>query len=316
MRFRVALVLGVLLAVTVGSPALADDLSDRLTRSDAAEYTGELFISCATPDGPVSQLLDVVRSDGRLWVSIPGTGDEIFAGDGTLYERGRDGTVEATRVSSGRPWQMSSRYTVGVEGVTTDLGRAAEIVTIREGDLDRVSLHFDVDTGALVRSEVRNGDGSVYCSSAFVAFVPGHVAVNGAFDGVAPTETSPIDPSTVDPKILPEAIERFQRLDVYAGPEGSTVAYYSDGVFSFTVFTSDRPMRIPELDGVPEVDVNGQRYIRHFRPGEVVYAWETRYGGYALIGDLPMDLQETVLGELPAPRRLGFFGRLWRNLFG
>jgi hypothetical protein len=36
----------------------------------------------------------------------------------------------------------------------------------------------------------------------------------------------------------------------------------------------------------------------------------------ALVGDLPPDLHEAVLEELPRPETPGLFRRLWRSLFG
>ena len=39
-------------------------------------------------------------------------------------------------------------------------------------------------------------------------------------------------------------------------------------------------------------------------------------GGMALVGDLPPDLHEAVLSEMPHPEDPGFFRRWWRSLFG
>ncbi|MDR9451298.1 MAG: hypothetical protein RI637_08790, partial [Acidimicrobiia bacterium] len=115
---------------------------------------------------------------------------------------------------------------------------------------------------------------------------------------------------------LPALVGGFDRQDVYRGPEDSMVAYYSDGVFSFTVIASRKAVKIAELADVPLIEVGGERYQRHFDPGQVVYAWESKLGGYALVGDLPLDLQEVVLSGLPRPGRPGFFARLWRSWFG
>jgi hypothetical protein len=315
MRRLVTLALAVTMVVAVASPALADDLSDRLARAEQAEFAGELFVSCSTPDGVVSQLLDVVRSGGVLWVRTPDA--EVVAADGTVVERGPDGRLTGVRVTSTGTWQMAERYEVDSVGTSVALGRLVDVVVIRDGALDRVTLEFDAETGALLRSEVRNGDGSRYCTSAYVTFAPGRVAVGPpGLDQVEPEEIVPLDPTAVDPRTLPLELAEFRRVDVYTSDKDLTVAYYSDGVFSFTLLASTRPIRISELADKPPVEVDGFRYVRHFRPGEVVYSWESRFGGYALVGDLPLDLQEAVLAELPRPGRVGFFQRLWRSLFG
>jgi len=36
----------------------------------------------------------------------------------------------------------------------------------------------------------------------------------------------------------------------------------------------------------------------------------------ALVGDLPPDLHETVLSDMPHPQDPGLFRRFWRALFG
>lgn len=313
---RVAVVsLAVAMVVAVAAPAFADELADHLEQADRAEFSGELFVSCSTPDGAVSQLLDVVRSEGVLWVRTPDA--EVVAADGTLVERGPDGALSGITVSSSESWQMAERYDVASLPGSFDLGRPVDVVAIRDGELDRVTLHFDAETGALLRSEVRNGDGTVYCTSAYVSFTPGRAEVAPLPLGQVETEqVATLDPSVVDPARLPENVVGFRRVDVYTGEQDLTVAYYSDGVFSFTLLAATRPIRIPELSGQSPVEIGGGRYVRHFRPGEVVYSWESRFGGYALIGDLPLDLQEAVLAELPRPGRLGFFQRLWRSLFG
>ena len=35
-----------------------------------------------------------------------------------------------------------------------------------------------------------------------------------------------------------------------------------------------------------------------------------------MLGDLPLDLQDAVLGELPKPGKPEFFSRFWRKIFG
>jgi hypothetical protein len=112
---------------------------------------------------------------------------------------------------------------------------------------------------------------------------------------------------------LPETLGDFERLDVYEDEEGFTFAYYSDGFFSFAVFQT--PATVAAGTG-SLVTVGERPYIRSFGAGNVTYAWETRSGGMALVGDLPPDMHEDVLSGLPAPQDPGLFRKLWRNLFG
>jgi hypothetical protein len=62
--------------------------------------------------------------------------------------------------------------------------------------------------------------------------------------------------------------------------------------------------------------VGGAEYQRAFEPGRVVLVWESPVGGYALVGDLPLDLQAEVLMGLPLPASGGMLESWWDNLFG
>jgi hypothetical protein len=273
-----------------------------------------VFVICDTPDGTVAQFVEVARSEGQLWVRT--SGNEALTSDGELYQRAADGTVQATRVAGSADWQMSGRYESVEAGSTRELERPAQVVKVMEGDIERVRLHFDEVTGVLLRSEVRNGDQSLYCSKSFVSFSEGSRSIDPSVKQTTPETVELVDFGDIDEEVLPSRVAGFDRLDVYEGPEDSTIAYYSDGIFSFTVVASRKAVKIPELEDAPIVEIAGKKYQRHFDPGQVVIAWESKVGGYALIGDLPLDLQEDVLSELPRPGRPGFFIRLWRSWFG
>jgi len=313
---RALIVSLLVVSVVVGQavPALAADLGEYLERAAASEYSGEVFVICDTPDGTVAQFVEVTRSAGQLWVKTSGA--EAVAANGELYQRASDGTVQATRIESAADWVVSSKYSILEAGQARELERSVKVVSVLESDVERVRLHFDDATGALLRSEVRNGDRTLYCSSSFVSFSEVPQSVDTSVRQATPESVEVVDFNDIDDEVLPAHVSGFDRQDVYEGPEGSMVAYYSDGVFSFTVIASRKAVKIPELEDAPLAEIDGMKYQRHFDPGQVVYAWESKLGGYALIGDLPLDLQEAVLADLPRPGRPGFFARLWRSWFG
>ena len=313
-RSLIVAVLTVVALVGAAVPALATDIGEYLERAAASEYSGEVVVFCDTPDGTVAQFVEVTRSAGVLWVRT--TDNEAVSVNGELYQRAADGTVQATRMVSSAGWEMSSRYTAIEAGSARELERPVQVVMVMEGEVERVTLHFDDVTGALLRSEVRNADRSLYCSSSFVSFSEEPRAVDESVRQGTPESVNVVDFSQIDEGALPARVGGFDRVDVYEGPEGSTVAYYSDGVFSFTVVASRQTVTIPELVDAPMVEIDGKPYQRLFQPGQVVYAWESGIGGYALLGDLPLDFQEAVLRDLPRPGRPGFFVRLWRSWFG
>ena len=120
-------------------------------------------------------------------------------------------------------------------------------------------------------------------------------------------------PTLVETSSLPESVAGFDLLDQYEDESGVRFAYYSDGFFSFALFETPTAVAVP--DSTP-VELESGDYLRVFTAGQVTYVWERREFGMALVGDLPPDLHETVLAEMPHPEDPGLFRRWWRALFG
>ena len=299
--------------LTTATPALADELGDRLEASSQADFSGEQLVTCSTPDGDLSQVLAVVQSGGRL--EVRGSEVTVVADDGEVSSSGPNGETGAMRVDSSSQGTLAERYEVVEAGRGEHLGRTVDRIEVRQSGAVRAVYDFDRETGALLQLEVRNSDGTVYCLTRFISFdddAPSISADTGGGDDVDVL----VAPDEVDPDALPAEVAGFTRLDVYRGPEESLIGYYSDGVFTFTLLHSDRPVEVVELAGRPPVEVAGSNYQRAFWPGSVLLAWAAAGGGYALVGDLPIDLQIEVVSALPHPGSQGALQRWWRELFG
>jgi hypothetical protein len=195
------------------------------------------------------------------------------------------------------------------EGTPTDyLGRQATMYRMTADGVVRAELVVDVEAGALLRVVTFNADGSVFCERRFVTFDPDTPATQEAESA---TEVEPSEAGVETS--LPETLGGFERLDVYRDEEGILFAYYSDGFFSFAVFQTPA---LVVLEEGSKVTVGDGAYTRSFGPGQVTYAWETRSGAMAMVGDLPPDMHQAVLEGLPAPQDPGLWRKLWRNLFG
>jgi hypothetical protein len=293
------LVLTAAMVVAAGPAWASDDLGPYLEEQAAAEFSGEQTVVCYTPDGLVSELTFVRQADGVRVVEDA------------------EGAFGITRVSHGEDWTLGDQYSIEVSGRDRFLSRPVTVVEVVEGSLVRVVLFFDHASGALLASDVHNSDGSTYCSSRFLSFDPKQPSIaDELLDGLTTVPGTGAG-GQVDAAAFPEEIAGFMLTDVSAGPaEGVTNGYYADGVFSFTLFVSDRIIEVPELDDAPVVDFRAGEYQRRFYPGQVIFAWQTKSGGIVLVGDLPLDLQHDVLEELPAPGKPNFFVRFWRGLFG
>ena len=311
-RLLWALVGCLMIVVAAPGVALADELDDRLGRSSRAEFSGDQEIRCVTPDEELSQVVTVVQADGRLEVRGPSV--TVVVDGREVSSRAIGGATTAVVVPTASPAERADHYQVVIAGEGVELGRTVEVIEVREDDLVRMVYAFDTATGAALRVESRNDDGTTYCETRYISFSAGAPYVPQAGEGtIEMDEAVPAD--EVDNEVLPEELAGFRRADVYRGPEESFVGYYSDGIFSFSLLASDRPLAVAELVDRPTARVGSADYQRAFEPGRVVLVWESPVGGYALVGDMPLDLQTEVLTDLPPPAS-GGLASWWESLFG
>ncbi|MDH4116144.1 MAG: hypothetical protein OEX04_14085 [Acidimicrobiia bacterium] len=299
--------------LSIAQPAWAEPLEPFIQRSTEAEFSGQQVISCDTPDGTRSVAIEVTQSDGVTTARSPvGGRTEVHIAGGSFAIVSGDTSLGASAVSN--PASPSLEYSISKVESTAVLGRDAQRVTVVDGQGDlRATMTFDQATGALVASRIRNADGSVYCEIRIVEFndVAATAAKSAASDVTANLEL--VD--AVDDERLPVEVGGFSRLDTYRWDDDGMLGYYSDGLFSFALFVTDRPLVLDD-SSARAVSVDGGEYVRWFGPGQVIYVWDTTAGGLALYGDLPLDLQEQVVSALPEPRRGGLLSRWWRSIFG
>jgi hypothetical protein len=306
-RRLVAIVL--LLMLVPATSALGTELEELLERGKDASYSAEQLISCSTPDGVRDAIVRITLASGELTVSSNVTDDiEVSAGAGGWSLTQGGGLVAEAAVAAGGE-KAEPLYTVEDVGAVEYLGRGAmSYLLIRDGE-PRAELVVDDETGALVEAVTYAVDGEVYCERRFVSLdtqMPLSQDEAAPGSGITP-------PNLVDESTLPVAVAGFERLDQYEDEDGFRFAYYSDGFFSFALFETPTAVALPEAT---TVELGSGIYNRVFTAGQVTYVWETRDGGRALIGDLPPDLHESVLAEMPHPQNPGFLRRWWRNLFG
>ncbi len=302
--------LGFVLLFTIipAAAAAASDLDELLEESQAASYSAEQIISCATPDGERNALvrIDQVGDELRVTSSIS-DGVQVVSGEGEwTLKRGEDPVVQAN-VDAGQA-TTEPLYTVEEEGAVEYLGRAAiAYLLIRDGQ-PRAELVIDDETGAIVEAVTLTLDSEIYCERRFVSFDTATPVIDDGTEAAAKTA-----PSAIETSSLPDQVSGFELLDHYVDEDGVAFAYYSDGFFSFALFETANTVALPEAE---LVEFGSGPYSRVFTAGQVTYVWETRDFGMALVGDLPPDMHEAVLAEMPHPQDPGLFRRWWRALFG
>lgn len=306
MRRTLAIV--VVLVLVPATAVSAASLEELLEQSRDASYSAEQVISCNTPDGDRGGLVRIQQTSDEIRVTSVVLGNvEVSSGSGgwTLSRQG--GVISSASVET-EAEEVEPLYVVEEGGNALHLGRDATVHRlVRDGTL-RAELVSDSDTGALMAITTFSADGSTYCQRRFVSFDPTPPEFEPL---IAPEgeELVPVEVSTA----MPAATSGFDRLDLYEDADGFRFAYYSDGFFSFAVF--ETPTTVV-LEAAETVELSRGDYRRAFTAGQVTYVWETRSGGMALVGDLPPDLHQAVLDDLPGPESPGLFRRLWRSLFG
>lgn len=283
--------------------AAAADLEELLDRSREASYSAEQVISCSTPDGVRDAVVSLEQVGGELHVS----GEvEVSSGSGGWALVREGSVVKSASVEAGSS-DADPAYHVNDGSAHPFLDRKAGLYRLYAGDVLRGELIVDGATGALLSVVTYNGDGEVYCDRRFIEFDPTPPEVSATL-----TTGEALEPSE-DTSALPESLGDFQRLDIYEDGDGFVFAYYSDGFFSFAVFQTPT---VVELTDPGALTLENSVYARSFAPGQVIYSWETRDGGMALVGDLPPDMHPGVLEGLAQPFTPGILQRIWRSLFG
>jgi hypothetical protein len=282
------------------------DLASFFERAAAAEFSGDQALACNTPVGLRDSSAHLAQKDGVLYISAGVDGaPAISAGVGLLAVTGPAGTVSAVQVAAAT--KPPAGYQIGSTAAVTYLERPADELTLTTAGKARVRLTFDTETGALLRSETLNSDGSVYCTTSMTSFLSGTPKV--PVSGPADVRKLAKDTDFAD-EVFPVKLGSFRRLDVYGWNYEGEMGYYSDGFFAFALYHIPGQFSVSNISDARTWTGELGKYSRWFRPGSVTLVWDTADGGMALHGDLPVDTLTSVLAGLPAPSRPSFFDRI------
>ncbi|MFH2073710.1 MAG: hypothetical protein ABIJ75_12765 [Actinomycetota bacterium] len=299
--------------VLLGIPVTAtaeDGVAEMLEHASEAEFHGSGVVMCSWEGDSAAATYEITRADGMSM--IQGPGGALMSHDGiSAMQSGSD--WYGTEIEQWAAWSVSDRYSLGETVETTRLGRPAVMVTVLDDGRPRVRLILDVESTVPLSTEILDGDGGVYCMAALFTFDPGTPDMPGGMPEME--EMATVHPMA-EGTALPDAIGGYRRADVYDAGAGSVQAFYTDGVFSFSVFEARRSDRPVEFDHAAEFDSGGSRYRRIVTPTNMWVHWSAPDRSYVLVGDLPPDHLTTVLEALPRPGDRNVFVRLWRRIFG
>lgn len=306
-RIRVAAALSALLVVASVAPALADEFGDLMESAAEADFSGRQIVATFLDGETAFEIIEVEHAGSMMMTGSEG--HESMIGSGKLS--GGDGGAIA--VSSWNSSQMSDRYEVGSSSPVRRLAREATAVEISEDGMVRMRLVFDEATGAPLVTEVFDGRGNLFRLSSMIEIDKIPDTLYGAqghytdeFEVLVPTNRHS----------LPGEAAGYNLADAYTGPTDSVQGFYSDGLFSFSLFLVKGSADSQRFSDAGTVELDGLKYRRLVNPGEIWVTWRANGDTYVLVGDLPPDHLEEVLDELPKPGRKNLLGRLWSGLFG
>ncbi len=311
MIIRRLLVVGGLVAVsavaTVG-PALAEDLSDYLDDAANAIYSGQRLIGTKW-DGIESVGIVEIQHHGGM-TTVGTESGMAMVGDGRMHLGGPDEAAISFVLETRQ--EFGGRYSVSHGEATYHLNRPAHILEVVEDGAVRIRMVIDNSTSAPVATKVFDADGELFRYSSMVDFT---VAVDPAMaqtDGREYRMMMPLGEAN-----LPAVVAGYRLTDVYAGPQNGQQAFYTDGLFTFSVFTTrGRANWSAIAEGEYPYTTAGRNYLRVITPTSVWVLWNAPATAVALVGDLPPDHLDEVLAELPFPGTDNWLRRMWRNLFG
>ena len=293
--------------VAMTASAIASDLEDYLEAAALAEYSGRSIIITIWDGESRAGIYGVTHVSD---MTVIGTSD-----GGSLIGSGRvsGGTDGAIMVHEWSVYARSDRYTTSEPAPTLRLGRAAEIIEVIEDGALRARFTFDALTKVPLATEIFDGDGSLFRYSAMLEFDPkpelsyaDMESMGDVYDVMLPVEADS----------LPHDAAGYVRADTYAGPDGTIQSFFTDGLFSFSLFEVDANAGLDRFDNATTVELNDASYCRLITPTEIWVTWKAGDVAYVLVGDLPPDHLEAVVEALPAPREASLLTRLWRGIFG
>ena len=286
-------------------PAMADaELDDLLEDIEESEFSGTQII-ITTWDG-VTEVSVVVVDHNSDITTVEGGAGVTMLGRGRVL---RSGAGSGAAVSV---WTDvdSDRYRLVVGKSTVRRGREVQNVAIHEGSMLRARLTIDVESGAPLVTEIFDGSGRRFRYSAMLDFDPWS---RGGLNRPAPLV---FDMSTPVENYQIGAVAGYERADTYSSPDESVYSFFSDGLFSFSLFEFDREANFGDDDTLEAFESNGANYHRRVTATEIYVTWQSGGQTFVLVGDLPPDHLAAVLDGLPQPRDRGLFSRIWSGVFG
>ena len=299
-----ALVLALSAAVAVAEDSLQGYLDD----AAEASYAGQQATWCSFGGKTKFSVVSVEHAGSMVMLEAQGSSQVLGGGTTSTH-----GTGNGLALADWSPIDLAPRYQAASVESSYRLGRDVVVVTVNEDGKMRARIWFDEDTHAALGSEVYDGNQGLFRLSWLLDFDPNPRRIYSVLRDNEPVYDLVV---VANEDALPDAVGGYEKVDTYAGPEDSVHAYYSDGLFSFSVFVIAGEGATGPFIDAETMNLSSGSYRWILTPADLWVQWSGAGLTYVLVGDLPPDHLEAVLSELPEPSRGNIFSRFWNGIFG
>jgi negative regulator of sigma E activity len=315
------------LALVAGVAALAGLASLALSSEPAATSQAGPGVQLlddarrAAQEQDFSGVVEVTWSDGRVEHSsdvfvrsangVLALGDrpQVIVQGARRFVQGPDGwlTVWSQQAAPEVP-PASDKWVLSVRDGPTVAGRPTREVdaTDRHDDRVRERLYLDESTNLLLRREQLDTRGGTVRAVGFTSIGEPAGSPIGALPAEAPR--APARSTSRQPRVLRavaapfraprNAGDRFRLAGRYDEDHGTLHLFYSDGLFSVSVFEQEGDLDPTGLPAGAESRTVGGRDVRQYRtPGGVVMVWESGDVVYTTVSDAPIDQIDDVVAD-------------------
>jgi hypothetical protein len=244
----------------------------------------------------------------RKHIAVTGVGGWVELGDGQVagteserYLRDGDAWSLLWAAAPGQgpdpsdTWALSTTDGPDVAGRHVDVVEAAD----ESGDV-RARFSVDPRSGMLLRIDVLDEDGDLERRVAFTSFTVVRSSVRShGIEAPHGREPTPVD-DLPEPFQAPDELgDTYARVGQYERENGEFHCFYSDGLFSASVFEQEGSLDEVELPpGAEEREIDGQSVHVYRTPGGPLAVWEDDGVVFTVVADAPADHLDELLADL------------------
>ena len=275
--------------------------------SEEQDFSGVLEVSWTDAGGEHRSDVFVRSANGVLAL---GDRPQVIVNGARRFVQGTDGWLAVwSQETASRVPSPSAKWRLAVRDGPIVAGRPTREVdaTDRHSGAVRERVFLDEATTLLLRREQLDTRGRIVRAVGFMSI--GEPAV-GMFIGTLPGE-APQTPSRSrnrQPRVLEKvtapfrapgrAGDRFQLVGRYDEDDHTLHLFYSDGLFSVSVFEQKGELDPTGLPVGAESRTIAGREVRQYRtPGAVVQVWESGDVVYTTVSDAPLDQLDHVVAD-------------------